>query len=51
MHHAIHGTFIRHVYTITIGVLIQLYMFGLDIMHVVLMTVVAYSMMKFMKRD
>ena len=41
----------RHIYTITIGVLIQFYMFGLDIIHVILMSAVAYLMMKFMKRD
>ena len=51
MHFCIHGTLARHIYTITIGVLIQLYMFGLDIVHVVLMSAVAYAMMKFMKRD
>ena len=51
MHYAMHGTLIRHVYTITIGVLIQLYMFGLDIIHVILMSAVAYLMMMFMKRD
>ena len=51
MHYAMHGTLIRHVYTITIGVLIQLYMFGLDIFHVILMSAVAYLMMMFMKRD
>ena len=51
MHYFVHGTLIRHIYTITIGVLIQLYMFGSDILHVVLMSSVAYAMMKFMKRN
>jgi len=51
MHHCVHGTLLRHIYTITIGVCIQLYMFSSGILHVVLMAGVAYVMMKFLKRD
>ena len=51
MHHFVQGTLVRHLYTITIGVLIQLYMFGIDILHVVLMSAVAYAMMKFLDRN
>ena len=50
-HYFVHGRLVRHIFTITLGVLIQLYMFGLDILHVVLMAGVAYAMMVFMKRD
>ena len=51
MHYFIHGRVIRHLYTIIIGLLIQMYMFGTDTLHVVLMAGVAYAMMLFMKRD
>jgi len=51
MHYFIHGTLIRHLYSITLGVLIQLYIFGFGILHVILMSAVAYAMMKFLPRD
>ena len=52
MHYCLHGTFLRHIYNIVLGILLQLYLYGLTgIFHVVLMTVVAYAMMLFMPRQ
>ena len=50
MHYCLHGTLVRHLYCITVGVLIQLYLYGFGILHVVLMTAVAYAMMLFLPR-
>jgi len=52
MHYCLHGTFIRHIYNVTLGILLQLYLYGLKgIVHVVLMTVVAYLLMLLMPRQ
>ena len=51
MHYVVQGTVARHLYTIFFGLLIQSWMFGSDMLHVALMSVGVYAMMKFMKRD
>lgn len=51
LHYGIHGTLFRHLFTTIIGVLFQLYLYGFAIMHVILMTIVAYAMMILMPRD
>lgn len=51
IHFAIHGTLFRHLFTMSIGILMQLYLYGFAVGHVVLMTVVSYAMMMFMPRD
>jgi len=45
MHYFVHGTLARHLYAIVLGVLIQLYMFGFEIIHVTILTGVAYILM------
>ena len=51
MYFFVRGTVVRHLYSMTFGILIQLYIFGDDIFHVVLMSAVPYLMMCCMKRD
>jgi len=51
MHYCLHGTKVRHVYNIVLGILIQTYLFGFGVLHVVLMTSVAYAMMVFLPRN
>lgn len=51
MHYCVHGTVIRHLFTLTIGLLMQMYLFGFAIGHVFLMSLVAYAMMILMPRD
>ena len=51
IHYVIHGTVIRHLYVTILGVLIQIYLYGLDTIHVVLMTVVAYLLMMVVPRN
>ena len=51
MHYAIYGTLFRHLFTMCIGIVMQLYLYGFAVGHVVLMTVVSYAMMIFMPRD
>lgn len=50
MHFSVKGTITRHVYATLFGVLIQLYMFGIGIAHVFVLSVVAYLMMNLMAR-
>ena len=50
MHYCVHGSTIRHLYAITLGVLIQLYMFGHGIVHVFILSSVAYLMMNVLPR-
>ena len=50
MHYCVHGTTVRHIYNIVLGILIQMYLYGFGIFHVILMTVVAYAMMLLMPR-
>ena len=46
-----HGTLVRHLYAIFFGVLIQLYMFGFETLHNVLLTSVAYALMALVDRQ
>ena len=50
MHYCLHGTALRHLYAVVLGILIQLYLFGSDILHVVVMSSVAYAIMNLMPR-
>jgi hypothetical protein len=50
MHYFIHGTKTRHIFNIVMGVIIQMYVFGFDIFHVIVMSAVAYAMMAFLPR-
>lgn len=45
MHYCVHGTNLRHFYAISLGILIQLYMFGTEIVHVFIMSSIVYLMM------
>ena len=49
-HYAVHGTFVRHMLTILIGILFQTYLYGFGILHVVFMAGVAYLVMMLMPR-
>ena len=51
MHYAVHGTVVRHLFTMSLGILMQLYLYGFAIGHVVLMSTVAYALMIFLPRD
>ena len=51
MHYFIHGTVARHLYAIVLGALIQLYMYGYEVSHVLLMSGVAYAMMLVLPRN
>ena len=51
MHYAVHGTVMRHLFTMSLGILMQLYLYGFAIGHVVLMSTVAYAFMIFLPRD
>ena len=51
MHYCVHGAVLRHLFTITIGVLMQMWLYGFAIGHVALMSGVAYAMMILMPRD
>ena len=51
MHFAVHGTIIRHLFTTTLGILMQIYLYGLAIGHVILMSLVAYAMMILLPRE
>ena len=51
MHFFIHGTLLRHLYTITIGIAFQVYLFGEGIKHVFLMITVAYILMNVLPRN
>ena len=51
MHYAVHGTFVRHLFTTILGILIQLYLYGFAIGHVILMSLVSYLFMIFLPRD
>ena len=51
MHYAVHGTVMRHLFTMSLGILMQLYLYGFAIGHVVLMSTVAYAFMVFLPRD
>ena len=50
MHYCVHGTTLRHLYAITLGLLIQLFMFGTGIVHVFVMSSVVYLMMNVLPR-
>jgi len=50
MHYFIHGTTVRHIFNIVLGIIIQMYVFGFEIFHVILMSAVAYAMMAFLPR-
>jgi len=50
MHYCVHGQIFRHFYAITLGILIQLYMFGSEIYHVFIMSAIVYMMMIFIPR-
>ena len=45
------GRVVRHIYAIVLGVLIQLYMYGAEIFHVVFLTYGAYILMGVVKRE
>ena len=45
LHYCVHGTFIRHIYNILLGILIQIYLYGFEFIHVIVMTVMAYAIM------
>lgn len=50
MHSSVKGTTMRHLYAIVWGVLIQLYMFGAGVLHVLLISGVVYLMMLLLPR-
>ena len=45
MHFLVRGRLVRHLFTTVIGIFIQLYVYRADMVHVLLMTGVAYLMM------
>ena len=51
MHYFTYGTVVRHLYAIFFGILIQLYIYGHEILHVVLLTGIAHALMALLKRD
>ena len=50
MYYFVHGTTARHLFNIVMGILIQLYLYGTGIIHVILMASVAYALMIFLPR-
>ena len=50
MHYCVYSTTLRHFYAITLGILIQLYMFGTSIIHVFIMSTIVFLMMNFLPR-
>ena len=46
-----HGTTRRHLFSIFFGIMIQLYMYGSEILHVFLMTAVSHSIMALCDRE
>lgn len=50
MHYCLHGKYVRHIYNIVLGLLIQLYLYGFQTMHVVVMSSVVYALMIFLPR-
>ncbi len=52
MHYCLHGTFVRHMYSIVLGILIQSYLYGFaeGALVVALMSAIVYAIMMFMPR-
>ena len=51
MYYLTRGTLVRHLYATSIGILIQLYMYGYETLHTVILTYGAYILMGVLKRD
>lgn len=49
-HYCVHGTTLRHWYNIVVGFAIQYYVFRVGVLHVILMTGVAYLLMNYFER-
>ncbi len=52
MHYCLHGTFVRHMYSIVLGILIQSYLYGFaeGALVVAFMSAIVYAIMMFMPR-
>lgn len=51
MYYCVHGTWLRHIYSIVVGLLIQSYVYGFDMVHVFLISGVAYAIMNLAPRQ
>ena len=51
MHFCVRGTIMRHIFSFTIGFLFVIYFYGVQLIHVIIMSAVSWTMMAILPRN